>query len=175
MLDNWHVLQVTTGKENYIKNLIEKQVCGPINVKLFQRELVHSKKGKKVKVTAPLFPGYLFVQEKCYEALQAARKHLAKECVWLVCADKTPCRVHEDEMELLLQTAAKNGVFELSHGLKVNDKIEIIDGALKNLQGNILWIDEKKQKARVKIFLLQRNIPVNLGIEILKKVERAVV
>ncbi|MBN1409740.1 MAG: hypothetical protein JW969_02775 [Spirochaetales bacterium] len=172
MYTDWYVFYVPKGKELVVKEVIQKFTSEPITMNAFQREVLHIKKGKKVKVLGPLFNGYLFIHKKINKAMQIAQKYLPNEYIHPISMGGSPCKVFKEEMELLIKNTEANGIFKLSLGLKVNDKIEIMRGPLKNLQGNILWIDEKKNKAKVEIKLFKRIMRVNLGIEVCSEMPR---
>ena len=165
---NWYVLHVTCGKEFIIKNTIEKYAQHSIKTTVFQREFLHTNGGKTVKVTRVLFSGYIFIYKELNTVLEISKKHLHTERIIPLSVNKKPCAVYKEEMEVLLNNSDSNGLFRLSRGKKVNDTVHITEGILKNFQGNIIWIDEKKKKAKVEIFLFQRKIKVNLGIDIIK-------
>ena len=169
LYSDWYVLHVKAGRERFIKEQIEKYASKPVEMTIFQREIIHTRKGNKVKITGPLFKGYIFVHKKIDEVLKIAKQFLKRESIYPICVDNKPCQVYKDEMELLLRNTNKNGTFLLSHGLKAGDKVEVTDGPLKTLQGNILWIDEKKSKAKVELYLFKRKMRVNLGVEVVGK------
>ncbi|MBN2531288.1 MAG: hypothetical protein JXB88_00275 [Spirochaetales bacterium] len=166
LYSDWYVLNVTTGKELFIKETIKKNSHLPIQMTIFNREIIHSKNGEKIKISGPLFPGYVFVYQDISKAFEIARICLSREFIQPISVNNKPCQVYKEEMELLLRSADRTGTFQLSRGLKVGDKVEVIDGPLKALQGNILWIDEKKSKAKVEFCLFKRKMRINLGIEI---------
>ncbi|MBN2532039.1 MAG: hypothetical protein JXB88_04060 [Spirochaetales bacterium] len=169
MFSDWYVLQVTTGKEQFIKEKIEKYASPPIQMTIFKREIIHSRQNKKVKKFGPLFSGYIFVYQSIKEACKIANLYLSKEFISPISINNKPCKVYKEEIELLLRSANENGTFQLSRGIKVGERIEITAGPLKILQGNILWIDQKKSKAKVEIFLFKRKMRINLGIEVIQK------
>jgi transcription antitermination factor NusG len=166
--NNWYVLYVTTGKELFIKNTIQQNIEEPVTMTFFQREIIHKRRGKRVKVWGALFAGYIFVHERLGEVLTLARKVLPTEWITPVSVNNKPCMVYREEMEVLMNSADSRGLFHLSGARKVNDQIQFTYGALKNFQGRILWIDEKKHKARVEVDLFRRKIKVTLGVEIIK-------
>lgn len=168
--NNWYVLFVTTGKESLIKSVIEKYTQNTIKTIIFKKEIFHRKKGKKIKVTNTLFSGYVFIHEEIDIALNISRTYLCTERVMPISINKKPCKVHENEMMFLLGSSDKNGIFKVSKGKKKNNSIYITEGVLKNIQGNIVWIDEKKSKAGVEIPLFRRKIIVNLGLDIIQYV-----
>lgn len=82
--------------------------------------------------------------------------------------NKRPSTVHPDEMRFLLHNTGDTGMFPLSQGwLKKDGKVKIIRGPLENHEGSIVFVNRKKQKAKVKIFLFNRDMEVSLGLEIL--------
>ncbi|MBN2441485.1 MAG: hypothetical protein JXJ04_09060 [Spirochaetales bacterium] len=169
---NWYVLNVTTGKEFFIKTFIEKYTNPSIKMTIFQREILHKRRGKKVKVIGALFSGYIFIHEKINTALSITKKYLHAERIFPVSVDKKPCKVNEDEMKVLLRNSGQDGIFRLSKGKKIKDTVHITDGALKDIRGNIIWIDEKRNKAKVEINLFNRKIKVSLGLDIVEHTPR---
>jgi transcription antitermination factor NusG len=166
--NNWYVLFVTTGKEFLVKNIIERYTGNTIRTIVFKKEILHRKKGQKIKVTNALFAGYVFIHEEINTALDISKKYLCTEPVRPIAINRKPCKVRQDEMMFLLSCADNNGIFKLSRGKRHNKAIYIIDGALKNMQGNIVWIDEKRNRVKVEVSLFQRKIKVNLGIDIIQ-------
>ena len=163
------MLQVTTGKEQIIKNAIDRYSPVPIEMLIFRREIFHFKKGNKVKVLGFLFPGYIFVYKYINLACEVARKYFSEEYIHPISSSGKPLQIYKEEMLILLRTTGKTGTFRLSRGLKVGDKIKIIEGPLDTFQGKILWIDEKKKKAKIELFLFKRRMSINLGFEIIEK------
>ena len=164
---NWYVLSVKTGKENYITNLINKYTLQPVKLIVFKREILHKKKDNEEKVINTLFAGYIFVYNHIYDILKLVKKYFKSEYIQPVKDNGVPSKVLKDEMKFLLKNSDKNGIFKLSIGLQKGDTIEIVEGPLKNFQGNILWIDNIKKKAKVEIKLFNRKIRINLGIDFL--------
>ncbi|MGD9824695.1 hypothetical protein [Desulfobacter sp.] len=61
-------------------------------------------------------------------------------------------------------------MIELSKGIIMEDEeVQIIQGPLKQLKGRILFIDKRKNKAKVRIEFMNRLLDVSLGVEILSR------
>lgn len=177
--NNWFVLQITTGKEYYIKDLIDKNTDEPIDSLIFSAKLLFKRNGVLKKVIRPLFPGYLFINRKVNIVMDLFQRKTITEFVKPICfrkkkcnecfIDSSPCMVFPQEMELLLSNSSDSGLFDISYGLKKGDKIKIIKGPLVNLMGNVLHINEKKKVVQVEIFLFNRRIKLYLGIDLINK------
>ncbi len=77
-------------------------------------------------------------------------------------------------MAFLIELAGETGLVETSRALVTEDKaVTIIAGPLKNFTGRILYINRRKQKARIMVEMLNRQVPVPLGLEILKPGRRS--
>ena len=81
-------------------------------------------------------------------------------------------KVASDEMAFLLQLAGKKGIVEISKiQLDTTQNITIVDGPLKDCQGRILFMNKRKHKAKISLKLLNRKIPITLGLEIIKNTD----
>ena len=72
-------------------------------------------------------------------------------------------------MQLLLSHAGVHGKFIMSHGFKEGDKVIVTEGPLKDIHGDILFINEKKRKAKVKLILFGKEMEIAPGIELISK------
>lgn len=62
-----------------------------------------------------------------------------------------------------------NGVLPLSKAYKVGDRIYIVDGPLKDLEGSITRIDKRNRSGQVTIYFAGREQKVWLGFDIVKE------
>ncbi|MGD9972005.1 MAG: hypothetical protein AB7S77_02990 [Desulfatirhabdiaceae bacterium] len=77
---------------------------------------------------------------------------------------------NKNEMKFLFEVTGEGGVIELSQGVIMeNEEVLIIQGPLKQLKGRILFIDKRKNKAKVRIEFMNRMLDVSLGLEILSR------
>jgi transcription termination/antitermination protein NusG len=96
-----------------------------------------------------LFPGYIFIQEKIIDVLNILKQYLRDEFIRPIKFGNELAKVSTDEMKLLLLNSNYEGKIPLSYGYKNGDSIVIMEGPLKNIQGKILFFNEKKKKAKV--------------------------
>lgn len=78
--------------------------------------------------------------------------------------------VRPEEMKFLIQSSDKEnfGLFKLSYGYRMKQEFVICEGPLKKSNVNIVWVNEKKNKACVEITLFNRRMNVILGINLIK-------
>lgn len=180
-LNNWFVLRVPSGQERFVKNFIEENSFYPIKMILFTKELIYTKKAKKVKVVKPLFPGYLFIYKNVAAVMDIIKTRLRNTIIYPICFKKTkckecftpssPCMVNSEEMKFLLEHTDDYdfGLYKLSYGHRIKNDFVFYKGPLKRSNAKILWINEKKNKACVALTLFNRSMNVVLGIEVLKE------
>jgi transcriptional antiterminator NusG len=174
---NWFVLQVKTGREQNIKEYIEKNTGEQVAMRIFYRELLFDRQKKEKKVISLLFPGYIFVHNKVKCAVDVICHCFANEFIKPICfkqkkcstcfTQNSPCMVFEHEMAYLLRNSDAGGVFRISRGIIVDEKVMIAEGPLRNTCGDIIWLNEKKKKVCVEISLFNRPVRINLGLSML--------
>lgn len=164
----WYVLNVRAGREQYIKEYIDYYLQLKINTVIFTREIVHKKGNKFYKTLNLLFPGYIFVYKEIHFLYNYLKKRLCTEYIRPVAFNEYPSKVNANEMKLLLTNTNSFGTFLMSHGIKKGKEIVIIDGPLKNIKGNILFINKRKRKAKVRIELFKCEMYISLGFDIVK-------
>jgi transcriptional antiterminator NusG len=175
---NWFVVQVRTGKEYMIKKYLDDWKEEPVDILVFSRKIIFRKKGIHYKVQKPLFPGYIFINEKVEYILKLMQNRLRSEFMKPICFKSmeskcekcfdifSPCMVSPEEMEFILQITDNNGTIPLSSGLRAGRKIIMTEGPLKAMQSRIIWINKKKQKACVEFNLFNRKMQLTLGLDI---------
>lgn len=166
--DNWYVLHTFTGLEYKVKNTIQSLFGDSFLLYLPARELIHTIKGKSEKKILPLFPGYIFIYKKIDKLLNEMKRfHLNDFIKPLLCNDKF-AKVYDHEMKFLIELTGIDGMLKTSEGIIQEDKsVKITNGPLKDLTGQIVYIDKRKKKAKVKMSMLNQEVEVTVGLEIL--------
>lgn len=171
---DWFVLSTMPGFEYKLKEAIHVFAGDLVSLYLPCRELCHRVKGNSKIVTKPIFPGYLFVYKELEALLIKSRHSPLENRLHPIRYNNAFARVAEHEMAFLIGLAGVSGLVKTSRALVDEDKtVTIIDGPLKNLTGRTLFINRRKQKARIMVEMLNRQVPVTLGLEILKPGRRA--
>lgn len=167
--ENWYAVSTISGKELDLINKIECFGCKNFNFFCPKREVLHRVKGVRKVVMQPLFPGYFFVYKNIDIVIETARIINSMHMVKPVSADGIYLNVDKEDMRFLFNITDQNGVVGLSKCCFVeNDQVKFIAGPLKNLNGEILFVNKKKNKAKVQISFMNRLLEISLGVEFIK-------
>ncbi|MFF2887006.1 antiterminator LoaP [Paenibacillus sp. NPDC057967] len=163
----WYVLHVLSGQELKVQRYHEKRT--PELKTLVPCRIVNERKnGVQKTVKRILFPGYVFVQVDLTP--ESYYKAIAPEGVISFLGRPTPSPVPPHEMANVLRLCSES---ELVGTSKVTDgdKVKIISGPLKDFEGQIIKVDRRKGRARVRMTLFGQEKDVDFGIELLQAPE----
>lgn len=168
---NWYAIFVVGGQEEKVKKNLEKTFENEMEFFVPKRELKERKEGKYHKVKRKLFPGYVLVRGNISVEHYYKMKQI-NGIIRLLKDEKEPTKIPEKELKILnlLMNNSKEEI-GISSILKENDKIEVIDGPLFGLEGMILKVNARKGRAKVKINFLGEEKTVELGIEVVNKIQ----
>lgn len=160
-----YVLQVMTGKELDTRKLLEQlDVLSGERIIFPRRELIQRKKGRRFKKIQPLFPGYLFLDTS--ELTDALIYYAARSPnVFHFLPDNRSVKpVGEDEEKLLRPFLRDGGLTSLVNiKFNENDRVIILEGPLKGLEGLIVKVDRRRRRLRVKLSLYETGHLIDFG------------
>jgi transcriptional antiterminator NusG len=135
-----------TGKEEIAKILCEK-ILG-VQAILLAAEQFKFYHGKHKKMTVKVFPGYIFLYFN--EDIEAYR--IAEiEHVFRVLSLTGEYELHEQDFKFAQWAYESCGIVKTSQAYRKGDSIVVVDGPLKDYEGDIVWVDKRKGKAKVHI------------------------
>ncbi len=176
---NYFVFQVMTGEEKkYIKlaqyNMALSQSGLNETAKIIwpQRKLTIRKRGKLTDKVESIFPGYLFVEsEKIDPELYWTLKR-TPGFVRFLKSNTAIAPVHGEDKKLLLHFLSFGEIVEKSRvWFDKNNRIRVVSGPMKGLEGKIIKVDRRKKRAKIKLSLYEESFKIDFGFEILEKVE----
>lgn len=167
----WYVIQTLSGEEERTAGMIEKLVSPDYAKECFvpKRERMKKFQGYWNKVEEVLFRGYTFVvSERPKELHEELRripgftKVLGREGDYFVPLNEKEERMvkgigNEDHKTLLSRIAVGE-----------RRKITIIDGPLKDYEGNIVKVNLHRREVAVQVDFMGRPIELYMGIEMVK-------
>lgn len=144
---NYYVLQVITGRELFIKKKLKV-----VNLICPLRKTIIQRKGKKMAETKPIFPGYLFFKtDKLNDDLTDIIKN-TDYIIKILNSFAEPIPLNICELESIIPLFNPKMKPELSKiKFDKSNKIVVINGPLKYLEGKIVKVDKRKQRATVAV------------------------
>jgi len=176
---NYFVFQVLTGKEEKFIHLAEynfktQNIPPDKSGRIIwpQRKLSIKRGGRQKEVLAPIFPGYLFFEQN----------KLYTDCYWVLRKTSGFVRFLKDnrniqpiqgaDKELLLHFLSYGEIVEKSRvRFDENNRIRVISGPMKGLEGKIIKVDRRKKRAKIKLSLYEESFKIDFGFEVLEKAE----
>ncbi|MDR2864965.1 MAG: antiterminator LoaP [Spirochaetaceae bacterium] len=174
-----YAAQINTGYENkYIQEFKARHPEIPVKFSFPQREINERHKGKIIKKVLPVFPGYIFlefdVSQNIYDYLVFFKKGRGFSR-FLNSNQNIRLLEGRDLQIILLLIRRENAVAEISKArFNEEDKIMITSGALMGLEGEIVKIDRRKGRAKVRLDLYGEDFSFDLSFETIKSAEQTV-
>lgn len=110
-----------------------------------------------------LFPGYIFIKiNQGWESIISTRGIRRM----FLCGG-TPTRMRDADIEGIRSRENESGLIELEPPLKVGTKVEVQDGAFKDLFGVIEYLSAK-DRCRVLVSMMERTISVDMSTAFVK-------
>lgn len=167
---NWYVIQVLTGREEWICGNI-KQMLDPL---LYEhcfvplREKAYKKEGKYINITKPLFPGYLFLITDHIDQVNAGLWKVA-QFTRVLGTGNSFVPLEEEDVKVFRSLTDKAFNVSLSKGFIVGNEITITEGPLQGQEGRIRKIDRHKRIAIIEVSFLGKGTKVRVPLEIIEK------
>lgn len=188
---HWYVLQVLSGGEDkvaknleFLKETFENQedrrgIIGDIKVPI--EETYEMKNGKKKKVKHKIFPGYVLIEIAFPEEILQA-KNIYSDIVMVNGVGTfiggreggLPEPLPQSEVDNILMRMGelKKSVHKSAPAiyLEEGDKVRVVEGPFKDLNGKVESVDSEKSKVRVRIEIFGMPTPVDLDVLQVEKV-----
>jgi transcriptional antiterminator NusG len=170
----WFVVQTLSNKEPAAKRYIDRYI--PENeledfvfeVLVPEQTVSEVKHGKKTQRKRKLYPGYIFVNCRLYDAEDTV---IQKVWYFINGADgvigfaggKTPAALKEAEIDRILRQVSESEGKEVPKvQYEVGEEVKITDGPFLNLNGRIDEIDTERGKLKISVSIFGRFTPVEL-------------
>jgi transcription termination/antitermination protein NusG len=170
----WFALHTLSGQENKVKTYLEKfrkaeELDDHIFEVLLPTETVSEVKGgKKSTKVRKLYPGYVFVNMKLYDAegkVIIKPFYFVKDAAGVIgfVGGERPASLRQseiDEIKARIEAASGKEVPKVS--FEVGEEVKITDGAFANLTGRVDEIDPARGKLKISVSIFGRFTPVEL-------------
>ena len=168
----WYVVHTYSGYENKVKDTLEKSIKSSnmqdyiFDVRVPVEEVSEIRKGKRVKSTRKVFPGYVIVNMiKTNESWYVVRN--TRGVTGFVGPDSKPVALTQAEVDMMLSTQINSVEF----GIAIGEEVRILSGPLENFTGVVEDVDTVRQKLTVKVkMFLGREMPVEVDLQDVTKI-----
>jgi len=167
-----HVL--TASEDDFARRLLP--VLGPGRLIIPKKKLAIRRKGKVVQTLLPVFPGYIFIQsEDILEELDlfwTIRR--TSGFIRFLRQSNSPTPLSERDVALLRRFMSFGEYADTSKvTFDENDRIVVLEGPLKGLEGQIVKVNRRKGRAKILLDIYGEAFPIDLGFEIVERVKGA--
>jgi transcriptional antiterminator NusG len=168
---DWYAVFVESGKEEFVQKQLQIYFDDSVLRSIVpKRKLTERREGKIFHVIKKMFPGYLLIQTDMDIEKYYIIKNIPK-LISILNTDTYYSKINEREIEIILKLMDFNDTVEYSSIYIENSTARVISGALQGLEGIIRKIDKRKKRAKIALSLMGEERIVDLGIEILNKIE----
>ncbi len=169
---DYYVVRVLTGKEKKFISWIQNSLHNDEGRIIWPRRCLSIRKAGVVKEQiSSLYPGYLFLETRCLadHSIMVIRK--APGFVRFLISDYNIIPLGKRDRELFLDLISYGEIIRKSQVVfDENNRIRVMDGPLKQLEGAIIKVDRRKCRAKVRLHLHELYILVDLGFEVMEKI-----
>ena len=174
---HWYALQVYSGHENKVRNLLEKRIAENANPNVLvhqvlvpTQEVMEIKQGKKTRVTKNLYPGYILVEALMNEETQYFINSI-NGIIKFLGAGTTPTPLRDREVNKILGRIdeVKEPVEDVTIPFDVGDAVDVTEGPFSDFSGTVEEVYHDKGKVKVTVSLFGRPTSVELDYLQLKK------
>jgi len=175
----WYVINTYSGHENKVKANLEHRIISMGQQSRFRRvvvpteSVIETKDGQKVQAEKRVLPGYVLVNMNLDDEAWILVKN-TPGVTGFVGSGSKPVPLSEGEIERILHTgkgqtegARPRAQVEFSLG----ESVKITSGHLADFDGEIVDVNPDQQKLKVLVNIFERQVPVELSFEMVKKLE----
>ncbi len=184
----WYVINTYSGHEKKVKaNLLQRFSSAPEPIQQAFREVVVptervtelDKDGKRVTVEKRTLPGYLLVHMNIDNKNAQLLVRDTPGVTGFVGPSGDPAPLSKAELARILGSAATPQVAKAADAdekelplieFELGETVKVLSGPLSDFDGEVSEINAEQQKLKVLVSIFERQVPVELGYDQVKKV-----
>ena len=180
----WYVVNTYSGHENKVKANLEHRRVSMKQEPFIRRivvpteQVVETKDGQKVQVEKRVLPGYVLVQMDMNDDTW----HLVKGTPGVTGfvgaagggAGGRPVPLSAGEVERIFQSATPAGAEakpKAKAEFTLGEPVKVVSGPLSDFDGEIIEINPEAGKLKVHVSIFERQVPVELTFDQVKKLD----
>jgi len=173
----WYIIHTYSGRELKVADMIQKQVEKQNFQTLFGEVLVPmeeytvKRKGKSIKKSRVLFPGYIMIEMDLNDETWSLVKNTTGVTGFVGMENNRPKALTDSEVNTMLkrvEDAKKQVIVQIP--FKEGDPITVIGGPFSGFNGVVDEIYAERGKVKVMVVVFERSTPVELDIHLVERV-----
>ncbi|MEX2211336.1 MAG: transcription termination/antitermination protein NusG [Gaiellaceae bacterium] len=173
----WYVVNTYSGHENKVKQNLEHRIQSMGAQQRFRRVVVptetviETKEGQKVQTEKRVLPGYVLVNADLDDEAWGVVKN-TPGVTGFVGAGSKPVPLSQPEVDRILKTGAGDGARPRAEvEFQLGESVKVTSGPLSDFDGEIIEVNPEQQKLKVLVDIFERQVPVELGFDQVKKID----
>jgi len=173
----WYVINTYSGHENKVKTNLEHRIESMNQRSRFRRvvvpteQVIETKDGQKGQAEKRTLPGYVLVNMDMNADAWTVVKN-TPGVTGFVGAGATPAPLSQPEVDRILHTASPAALASRAQvEFQLGESVKITSGPLADFDGEITDVNADAQKLQVMVNIFERQVPVEVGFENVKKLD----
>src|ERR1700704_2518600 len=174
----WYVINTYSGHENKVKTNLEHRIMSMNQAPKFRRvvvpteQVIETKEGQKVQTEKRVLPGYVLVNMDMTDEAWTVVKN-TPGVTGFVGAGAKPVPLSQLEVDRILHTAGSAGApaAKSQAQFSLGESVKVTSGPLSDFDGEIVDVNPDAQKLKVLVDIFERQVPVELGFDQVKKID----
>jgi transcription termination/antitermination protein NusG len=165
-----HVM--TADEDDFARRLLP--ALGPGRLIIPKKLMPIRRKGKNLKKLMPVFPGYVFIESEDIldelDTFWAIRR--TSGFIRFLRESASPTPLSDRDVSLLRRFMSLGEYADTSKvTFDENDRIVVLEGPLKGLEGLITKVNRRKGRAKIRLDMYGEAFPIDLGFEVVERVK----
>ena len=173
----WYVINTYSGHENKVKANLEHRIDSMGQRLKFRRvvvpteQVIETKDGQKVQAEKRVLPGYVLVNMDLNDEAWSVVKN-TPGVTGFVGAGAKPVPLAQNEVDRILHTGTAVGDRPRTQvQFTLGESVKVTSGPLSDFDGEIVDVNGDQQKLKVLVDIFERQVPVELGFDQVKKID----
>jgi transcription termination/antitermination protein NusG len=165
-----HVL--TSAEDDFARRL--QPIIGEGRLIVPKKKMPVRRRGRIIHELSPVFPGYVFIEsESILDELEAYwRIRKTPGFVRFLRESSAPTPLSPRDVSLLRHFISFGEYADTSKvSFDEDDRIVVLEGPLKGLEGHIVKVNRRKGRAKVLLDMYGEQFPIDLGFEVVERVK----
>jgi transcriptional antiterminator NusG len=171
----WYVINTYSGHENKVKANLEHRILSMNQGPRFRRvvvpteQVIETKDGQKVQAEKRILPGYVLVNMDLDDDAWSLVKN-TPGVTGFVGSGSKPVALAQPEVDRILRTGTPTAERQRAQvEFSLGESVKVTSGPLSDFDGEIVDVNPDQQKLKVLVDIFERQVPVELGFDQVKK------